>query len=170
MAIIRQFSVIFDLFILLFSYLLLFFFSFDIVNYINKQKGDRPSYRITRPDTMTVRDIIRILDAELLYGNDELLDQEVDHACGSDMMSDVLAFVKDQAVLLTGLINTQAVRTAEMMDMKCVILVRGKDPQESVLELAKDRDICVLKTEHTMFSACGLLYQNGIRGGVKNDV
>lgn len=118
---------------------------------------------------MTVRDIIRILDAELLYGDEELLDQEVAHACGSDMMSDVLAFVKDQAVLLTGLINTQAVRTAEMMDMKCVILVRGKDPQESVIELAKDRDICVLKTDHTMFCACGLLYENGIRGGEKND-
>ncbi len=114
---------------------------------------------------MTVRDIIKILDAELLYGNDELLDQEVAHACGSDMMSDVLAFVKDQAVLLTGLINTQAIRTAEMMDMKCVILVRGKDPLESVIDLAKDRDICVLKTPLTMFSACGLLYENGIRGG-----
>jgi hypothetical protein len=54
-----------------------------------------------------------------------------------------------------------------MMDMKCVILVRGKDPHENVLELAKDRDICVLKTDHTMFCACGLLYENGIRGGEK---
>ena len=133
------------------------------------RKEAGPSDLKTRPNTMTVRDIIKVLDAELLYGTDELLDQEVAHACGSDMMSDVLAFVKDQAVLLTGLINTQAVRTAEMMDMSCVILVRGKDPQESVLELAEDRDICILKTEHTLFCACGLLYEHGIRGGEKND-
>ena len=117
------------------------------------------------PSVMTVRDIIEYLDAELLFGEDELLDQEVLHACGSDMMSDVLAFVKEEAVRLTGLINTQAVRTAEMMDMKCIILVRGKDPQPSVIDLARDRDICVLKTDHTMFCACGILYKHGLRGG-----
>ena len=114
---------------------------------------------------MTVRDIISCLEAEVLFADEELLDQEVLHACGSDMMSDVLAFVKTEAVLLTGLINTQSIRTAEMMDMKCVILVRGKDPQPGVMELARERDICVLKTELTMFSACGILYEHGLRGG-----
>ena len=133
-----------------------------IINTIILAKEESRDYRLI---TMTVRDIIDYLDAELLFGDDELLDQEVQHACGSDMMSDVLAFVKDQAVLLTGLINTQAVRTAEMMDMKCIVLVRGKDPLENVIELAKERDICVLKTEHTMFCACGILYKHGLRGG-----
>ena len=56
------------------------------------------------------------------------LDEEVKMACGSDMMSDVLAFVKDQSVLLTGLMNPQVVRTAEMMDMHCIVFVRGKRP------------------------------------------
>ena len=73
---------------------------------------------------MNVRDIISILDAEVIAEGD--LDIEVKTACGSDMMSDVLAFVKDQSVLLTGLMNPQVIRTAEMMDMHCVIFVRGK--------------------------------------------
>lgn len=71
---------------------------------------------------MTIRDIISLLDAEIISAAD--LDLEVKTACGSDMMSDVLAFVKDQSVLLTGLLNPQVVRTAEMMDMRCIVFVR----------------------------------------------
>ena len=73
---------------------------------------------------MKVKDIIEILDAEVMC-RDDLLEQELHTACGSDMMSDVLAFVKEQAVLLTGLVNPQVVRTAEMMDMHCIVFVRG---------------------------------------------
>ena len=76
---------------------------------------------------MTVLQLKEILSAELLCGGDHL-DREVQTACGSDMMSDVLAFVKEQAVLLTGLVNPQVVRTAEMMDMKVIVFVRGKVP------------------------------------------
>ena len=112
---------------------------------------------------MKVRDIIKILDAKvLLEGN---LDAEVVTACGSDMMSDVLAFVKDQSVLLTGLMNPQVVRTAEMMDMRCVIFVRGKEVDPSVVQLAEQKGITVLQTRYRMFTACGLLYSNGLRGG-----
>ena len=84
---------------------------------------------------MTIRDIISLLDAEIISAAD--LDLEVKTACGSDMMSDVLAFVKDQSVLLTGLLNPQVVRTAEMMDMRCIVFVRGKQPDDSIVELAK---------------------------------
>ncbi len=111
---------------------------------------------------MKVRDVIRILDAEVLV--DGNLDTEVKTACGSDMMSDVLAFVKDQGMLLTGLCNPQVIRTAEMMDMHCVVFVRGKDIDPSIVELARSRDIIVLQTRHRMFSACGLLYMGGLRG------
>lgn len=77
---------------------------------------------------MTVREIAKILNAEVLCCEDRL-DMDVHSACGSDMMSDVLAYVKDQAVLLTGLMNPQVVRTAEMMDMTCIVFVRGKKPR-----------------------------------------
>ena len=113
---------------------------------------------------MTVLQLKEILSAELLCGGDHL-DREVQTACGSDMMSDVLAFVKEQAVLLTGLVNPQVVRTAEMMDMKVIVLVRGKVPGDAILDLARELDIVVLKTELEMFTSCGKLYQAGLRGG-----
>ena len=113
---------------------------------------------------MLIRDIREILDAQLLTG-EELLDTEVRTACGSDMMSDVLAFVKDQAVLITGLLNQQAIRTAAMMDMVCVVFVRGKMPGEDILNAAKENGIAVMTTTHRMFTACGLLFQAGLNGG-----
>lgn len=114
---------------------------------------------------MTVNDVASILNAQILSAGD--LNAEVKTACGSDMMSDVLAFVKDQSVLLTGLNNPQVVRTAEMMDMRCIIFVRGKEPTEDVLALARQKGITILKTEHRLFTACGLLYSNGLSGGDK---
>ena len=113
---------------------------------------------------MKISEIKSILNAELICG-EEFIENEVHTACGSDMMSDVLAYVKDQSVLLTGLVNPQVVRTAEMMDMPCVVFVRGKQPDETIVALAKDRGIVLMTTPHRMFTACGLLYQNGLKGG-----
>ena len=92
------------------------------------------------------------------------LDQEVLSACASDFMSDVLAYVKNQGMLLTGLVNPQVIRTADMMDMKCVCFVRGKNPDESLLALARDRDITVMSCPVRMYDACGLLYTAGLNG------
>ncbi len=113
---------------------------------------------------MTIGDIKTILDAEFVCG-ESIKDNEVHTACSSDLMSDVLAFVKDQAVLLTGLVNTQTIRTAEMMDMVCVVLVRGKKPSEDICALAKEMDIAILCTKYTMFESAGRLYEKGLRGG-----
>ncbi len=113
---------------------------------------------------MTIADVKKILKAELVCGEQQL-DAEVHNACGSDMMSDVLAFVKDQSVLLSGLVNSQVIRTAEMMDMVCVVFVRGKEPTREMVQLAEEFDIVLLKTPLRMFTACGLLYQNGLAGG-----
>ncbi len=114
---------------------------------------------------MTIADITRILRAEVVGDDSTSLDTEVHNACGSDMMSDVLAFVKDQSVLLTGLVNPQVIRTADMMDMVCIVFVRGKEPTPDMTELAADRGIVLLKTPLRMFTACGLLYENGLHGG-----
>lgn len=113
---------------------------------------------------MKISKIRDLLDAQVLCC-EHLLDTEVNSACGSDMMSDVLAFVKDNAVLLTGLVNPQVIRTAEMMDIKCIVFVRGKLPGESVIELAKNMEIAILATTERMYVACGKLYENGLAGG-----
>jgi predicted transcriptional regulator len=113
---------------------------------------------------MLVREIKNILEAEVITGENGM-EVEVNSACGSDMMSDVLAFVKDQSVLLTGLVNPQVVRTAEMMDMRCIVFVRGKKPDDCVIALANERGIVLLSTGFRMFTACGLLYSHGLQGG-----
>jgi len=112
---------------------------------------------------MTIRELIPLLDAKVLCGADKL-DQEVRSACGSDLMSDVLAFVKDKSVLITGLTNVHVMRTAEMLDIHCVVFARGKVPPEEVLEEAEDIGIVVLSTEYTTYSTCGLMYEAGVRG------
>ena len=113
---------------------------------------------------MKIRELVSIIDGEVVYG-ENFLDNEVFTACGSDMMSDVLAFVKEQAVLLTGLVNPQVVRTAEMMDMSCIVFVRGKSPDMGMIDLAEQRDIVLIGTNLEMFTSCGRLYEHGLRGG-----
>ena len=113
---------------------------------------------------MKISKVAEILEAEVVACRD-FSEHEVCSACGSDMMSDVLAFVKDQAVLLTGLVNSQVIRTAEMMDMRCVVFVRGKRPGSDVLALAQDSGIAILATDMRMYPACGILYQNGLHAG-----
>ena len=113
---------------------------------------------------MYLKEVRDILSATVLCGEEDL-DLEVRSACGSDFMSDVLAYVKDQALLLTGLVNPQVIRTADMMDMKCIVFVRGKTPDENMLALARDRGIVVMTTQERMYIACGLLYTSGLVGG-----
>ena len=112
---------------------------------------------------MKIGTIKELLNAEVVCGEDQL-DREVYSACGSDMMSDVLAYVKDQAVLLTGLVNPQVVRTAEMMDMVCIVFVRSKSPTEEMIALARESGLVLMKSKKRMYEACGKLYANGLVG------
>ena len=111
---------------------------------------------------MKIAEIVEIVRGEVVCGS-EHLDRDVCSACASDMMSDVLAFVKDQAVLVTGLCNPQVIRTAEMMDMVCVVFVRGKRPDEVMRQLAQERGIVLICSQLRMFAACGALYEAGLK-------
>lgn len=110
---------------------------------------------------MKISTIKELLDAEVIC-NEDMLSHDVYSACGSDMMSDVLAYVKNQAVLLTGLVNSQVIRTAEMMDMVCIVFVRSKRPSQEMIELAQESGIVMLATKKRMYEACGILYSNGL--------
>lgn len=113
---------------------------------------------------MKLFEIKETLDADVLAcGN--LLDTDIHSACGSDLMSDVLAYVKDQGLLLTGLMNPQVIRTAEMMDVKAIVFVRGKEPDSMVIDMAEDKGMVLLKTDYPLYIACGLLYSKGLSGG-----
>ena len=112
---------------------------------------------------MKIGTIANLLSADILCGKEDV-NCDVHSACASDMMSDVLAFVKDQAVLLTGLVNPQVIRTAVMMDMRCVVFVRKKTPTEDMVALAEESGIVLMKSNLRMFEACGILYSEGLCG------
>lgn len=117
---------------------------------------------------MKISEIKDILDAEVIFG-EQFLEKEASSAFGSDMMSDVLAFAKEKSVLLTGLVNPQAIRTALMLDMPCVVFVRAKKLTDEVVELAKESGIAVLSTKFRMFETCGKLYAKGLKGSGEVD-
>lgn len=113
---------------------------------------------------MTIREAAEILGAEVLTGA-EKLDKEIKSICGSDMMSEVLAFTKEDSFLLTGLCNPQVMRTAEMLDLMCVVFIRGKKPTEEMIEMAESEGIVVMTSDTGMFTACGKLYCAGAQVG-----
>lgn len=112
---------------------------------------------------MKTSKIKEILEATELVnvGN---LDPDIKLGCGCDLMSDVLAFIKPNAILLTGLTNPHSIRTAEVADIKAVCYVRGKQPPPETLNLAKEKGIIVLTTRLRLYDACGKLYQAGLVG------
>lgn len=118
---------------------------------------------------MLLSEVKATLHAVAVTGEDDaqLSQVDINTACGSDLLSDVLAFVKDQSLLLTGLVNAQVIRTAEMMDIIAICFVRGKEPTDEIIELAREKGITVFTTEYPMYMACGELYAKGL--GVNAD-
>jgi predicted transcriptional regulator len=113
---------------------------------------------------MILREIINLLQAEVLVGNGLLDKIEVDRCFSADLMSDVLGRTHANGILITGLTNPQAVRTADIADIKAVCVVRGKVPEKDTVALAKQKDIPLFITKLTMFEACGVLYMSGLKG------
>ncbi len=112
---------------------------------------------------MLLSEITKILEARCLVGPEDY-DCEVEAACGSDLMSDVLAFINPGALLLTGLTVPQVVYTVEVADVTLICFVRGKTPPAETLRLAEARNLVLLSTHLPMFESCGRLYKAGLRG------
>lgn len=111
---------------------------------------------------MTVADIAGIVGARVLCEGEP--DKRVARAFGSDMMSDVLAYVKDDTLLITGLINSQSIRTACLIDLPCVLYVRGKEPDAADVQMAERMGISVLTCPLSLYEACGRLWAAGLPG------
>ena len=110
---------------------------------------------------MTIREVAELLDAKWICCEDRE-DTEILYAFASDMMSDVLAHVCEDTMLLTGLINSQSVRTAEMLDVPCLVFVRGKMPHQDAVARARQIGLPTLVTSCSLFEACGRLYKAGM--------
>jgi predicted transcriptional regulator len=113
---------------------------------------------------MNLREIVNVIGAEVLAGNKVIDGIEVECCYSADLMSDVLGRNHANGILITGLTNPQAVRTADIAEIKAVCIVRGKQPETDAVALAKQKDIPLFVTNLTMFEACGILYMKGLRG------
>jgi len=122
--------------------------------------GDKP---------MTVAEAVKVLEGQFFCGEDKA-ELQVNSACGADLMSDVMAFVKDKVLLFTGLVNPQVIRTAELLDIHCVIFVRGKIPSREMIEMAEQADIILAGTKLSMFLSCGRVYEAGLKSGGTRDI
>ena len=112
---------------------------------------------------MKLKEIKKLLDAEVISGANSL-EIEVNLGCAADLMSDILAFGKPDSILLTGLVNLQVINTANVSDIRAICFVRGKRPDENVINSAKRNNMVVLLTKLPMFESCGRLYQKGLKG------
>jgi predicted transcriptional regulator len=112
---------------------------------------------------LKLSEVKNILNADVIVG-EEHMDLEVKTAFGADLMSDVLAFAKAGSLLLTGLTNSQVIRTANILDIAAIILVRGKKPSTETINLAKELKIPLLITKYILFETAGRLYAKGIVG------
>ncbi len=112
---------------------------------------------------MHLKYIQELIDAQVL-AYEKGIDLDIKTAFGSDLMSDVLAYGEEDTLLITGLTNQQVIRTAEMLDLKAILFVRGKEPCKEVIELAEEKKILLMKTRESLFTVSGILYGNGLRG------
>jgi predicted transcriptional regulator len=109
-----------------------------------------------------LREVVEILNAEVLCGEKNVDIIEVKNGYAADLMSDVLAFASHSMLLITGLTNIQIFRTAQMLDIPAIVFVRGKMPQNDLLTIAKESEMPLLVTRSSMFDACGKLYVKGM--------
>lgn len=112
---------------------------------------------------MKLNEIAGLIKAEIITSRHSP-DLDIQSACSADLMSDVMAFSKENAMLLTGLVNPQVIRTAEMMDIRVIVFVRGKKPQPPMVDLAEEKGIALLATDFPLFTTSGKLYASGIHG------
>jgi predicted transcriptional regulator len=110
---------------------------------------------------MNVKVLLDIVKGTLINPSADLT-REIKGGCGADLMSDVLASIQPEAVLLTGLCNPQVVRTAVMADVAAIVIVRGKTPPQETIALAKLEKIPLISSPFGMFELCGRLYQAGM--------
>lgn len=110
---------------------------------------------------MTLNELVKLIYGRVLTDNVDLT-VEVEGGCGADLMSDVLASIQPNAVLLTGLCNPQVVRTAQMADVAAIVFVRGKVPTQDIIDLANDERIPLITAPYGMFELCGRLYKAGL--------
>uniref|UniRef100_A0A7C3SMC2 DRTGG domain-containing protein n=1 Tax=Dictyoglomus turgidum TaxID=513050 RepID=A0A7C3SMC2_9BACT len=115
---------------------------------------------------MKAKEIVELINGKVLAGENLLDEVDIKKAFAADLMSDVLAMVTSNerdVVLITGITNSQIVRTAEILDIPMIIICRGKVVPKEVIELSKEKGIILVSTDKIVFEVSGILYNKGIK-------
>ena len=99
---------------------------------------------------MKIQRIQELTDASIVCGSEK---RENDVQC---------AFASGDVLLVTGLCNLQTIRTAEMAEVSYILFVRGKKVTPDMLELARENNMVLLETDHSMYHTVGELYSAGL--------
>ena len=126
---------------------------------------------------MKIKDLVSLLDCHVLTPSIYNEQRDINYAFCADLMSDALMILNtiktdgilENSVLITGLTTNQSIRTAEMLDVEVILIVRGKMPASKVIFLAEQSGVCLIQTNQTMFNTAGLLYQKGIKGIIRHE-
>ncbi len=119
---------------------------------------------VEKGDTgLTLREVAEELEARIHCGEEHLYNR-CTKVAAADLMSDLLRIPVDHVVLLTGLNSVQAVRTCVLTNMRAMILVRGKEPSQDVIEEARKYALPLMSTKFSLFTSCGRLYARGLSG------
>lgn len=108
---------------------------------------------------MTLAQIVENLPAHVVYGKPGFQKTKINAVLAGDLMSDILVSVETRALIVTGLITEQTIRTADMISSPAVLLVNDKLPLPEMKPLAEECGITILATPMPMFESCVLLGQ-----------
>ncbi len=111
---------------------------------------------------MTIKEVIEATGASVVMGADNVEQIEIVKGFACDLMSDVLTIDTDKVLLITGLCNTQTIRTAEMSDLQAILFVRGKHANEDMLAIAEQNGIVLMESPMSMFRAVANLSARGL--------
>jgi predicted transcriptional regulator len=117
---------------------------------------------------MKLAEIRRLLDCEVICGEEWLEAIDVESCFAADLMSDVLAFSRAGALLVTGLTSLQSVHTADIADLTAILFIHDKRPGGPVVDVARQKKIPLLTTRRFMFETCGLLFDHGVKAAGKD--
>lgn len=119
---------------------------------------------------MKLKDLLSIIDGIVFTNNTYDEDKEINYAFSCDLMSDAILLlgnipleVCNKSFLSTGLPTIQTIKTAELLDINVILVVRGKKPTKQIIELAQSKNLIIVGTELTSFESSGRLYMNGIK-------
>lgn len=110
---------------------------------------------------MKISDIAQLIDGEILTHTPKD-DIDIHGAFAGDLMSDVLASIQPESLLVTGLNNPQVIRTALIADVRLVILARGKIPSPETIDLANADELPIISSPLGVFEISGRLMANNI--------